>query len=56
MKQTTDTLVPLDCHQLAEGFRRLALLTSDQELAERMMHHADEIEQEAQAPRKAARH
>lgn len=56
MKQTTDSLEPLDSHQLAAGFRRLALLTNDTDLAERMLRHADEVEQEAQSPRKAARH
>ena len=56
MKQTIDSLIPLDPHQLAEGFRRLALLTNDQDLAERMMRHADEVEAEGRSPRKAASH
>jgi len=48
---------PLTPHELAEAFRRLALLTNDAELAERMLRHADEAEQEAAPDRKkAARH
>jgi hypothetical protein len=55
MKQASETLVPLDPYQLAVGFRRLATLTNDSELAERMMRHADEAEREASQPHKAGR-
>jgi hypothetical protein len=45
MTQTAE-LTPLTPHELADCFRRLALLTNDEELAERMRRHADESEQE----------
>jgi hypothetical protein len=48
---------PLISHELAECFRRLALLTNDEELAERMLRHAEEAEHEGARPRKkASRH
>lgn len=48
---------PLTPHELADCFRRLALLTNDEELAERMRRHADETEQEASgSAKKIARH
>lgn len=49
---------PLTPHELADCFRRLALLTNDEELAERMRRHADEAEREADvsAKKKIARH
>lgn len=56
MTQTAETIAPLDPFQLAAGFRRLATLTNDPELAERMMHHADEAEQEASRGKKRVRH
>lgn len=56
MKQSSETLVPLDPYQLAAGFRRLATLTNDSELAARMVRHADETEQEASQPRRSAKH
>jgi len=56
MTQTAEP-TPLTPHELADCFRRLALLTNDEELAERMRRHADETEQEAAgSPKKAARH
>jgi hypothetical protein len=56
MAQTSSHPAPLTPHELAEAFRRLALLTNDAELAERMMRHADEAEHEAVPARKSARH
>lgn len=56
MTQTAEP-APLTPHELAECFRRLALLTNDEELAERMRRHADEAEREATVShKKAARH
>lgn len=55
MTQTAEP-APLTPHELAECFRRLALLTNDDELAERMRRHADETEQEAVGAKKSARH
>ncbi len=56
MKQATE-LTPLTPHEIADWFRRLALLTNDEELAERMRHHAEEAEMEVtQHRKKAARH
>ena len=56
MKQVTEP-APLTPHEIADCFRRLALLTNDEELAERMRHHADEAEMEAAQPaKKSARH
>jgi hypothetical protein len=56
MTQTTEP-TPLTPHELADCFRRLALLTNDDELAERMRRHADETEREASGnPKKVARH
>lgn len=56
MKQATE-LTPLTPHEIADCFRRLALLTNDEELAERMRHHAEEAEMEGRQPaKKAARH
>ncbi len=56
MKQANEP-TPLTPHEIADCFRRLALLTNDEELAERMRHHADEAEMEAtQNRKKAARH
>jgi hypothetical protein len=56
MTQTASSLTPLTPHELADAFRRLALLTNDAELAERMLRHADEAEQEGTGRKKAARH
>jgi hypothetical protein len=57
MAQTAPEPAPLDPYELAAGFRRLAALTNDPELAERMMRHADETEHEASAAgKKRARH
>ena len=56
MRQTAEP-TPLTPHELADCFRRLALLTNDEELAERMRRHADESEQEGMGnAKKAARH
>lgn len=55
MTQATE-LAPLTPHELAECFRRLALLTNDEELAERMRRHADEAEHEGAPRKKASRH
>lgn len=56
MTQATDP-APLTPLEIADCFRRLALLTNDEELADRMRRHAEEAEMEASAPRKkAARH
>ncbi len=51
MKQAIES-EPLTPHELAECFRRLALLTNDDELAERMRRHADEAEHEGMPQRK----
>jgi hypothetical protein len=57
MAQTAPEPTPIDPYELAAGFRRLAALTNDPELAERMMRHADETEHEAaKASKKHARH
>lgn len=59
MADMTQTAEPslLTPQELAECFRRLALLTNDEELAERMRRHADETEREAAgSSKKAARH
>ena len=57
MAQTAPEPAPIDPYELAAGFRRLAALTNDPELAERMMRHADETEHEPSAAgKKRARH
>jgi len=57
MAQTAPEPAPIDPYELAAGFRRLAALTNDPELAERMIRHADETEHEAaKASKKHARH
>lgn len=55
MTKTVDSPAPLDPYEIAAGFRRLAKLTKDPELAERMMRHADETEQQAAAQPTRAR-
>ena len=56
MTQATEP-APLTPHEIADCFRRLALPTNDEELAERMRRHADEAEMEASSShKKAARH
>jgi hypothetical protein len=55
MKQIAEP-TPLSPHELADCFRRLALLTNDEELAERMRRHADEAEQEGMGSAKKVAH
>lgn len=56
MTQTAEPFTPLDPYELAAGFRRLAELTNDPELAECMIRHADEAEQEAFGAKKSVKH
>lgn len=56
MAQTVESYIDLNPYELAAGFRRLATLTNNPELAERMMRHADETEREAARGQKLAKH